>query len=154
MRNRCLILLSMVGALGCGSRLHVGDELGAGGRAGSGGGPAGSGGHGGSGGGQAGAATGAAGSIMPSGAGGTGGSGTTGAAGQAGAGGTPVDNALSVDPGSATFAGTLVEAVSPSTAFTVRNQGTVSAVTTTALAALAGTNAADFRITSNGCGTT
>jgi hypothetical protein len=128
----------MVGGLGCGSRLHVGDQLGGGGHAGSGGGQAG-----------------AAGSIMPSGAGGTGGSGTTtGAAGQAGAGGTPVDNALSVDPSSATFAGTLVEAVSPSTTFTVRNQGTVSAGTTTALAALAGTNAADFRITSNGCGTT
>jgi hypothetical protein len=138
MHNRCLILVLMVGGLGCGSRLHVGDQLGGGGHAGSGGGQAG-----------------AAGSIMPSGAGGTGGSGTTtGAAGQAGAGGTPVDNALSVDPSSATFAGTLVEAVSPSTTFTVRNQGTVSAGTTTALAALAGTNAADFRITSNGCGTT
>ena len=59
-----------------------------------------------------------------------------------------------MDPTSATFAGTLVEAVSPATTFTVRNQGTVSAGTTTALAALAGTNAADFRITSNGCGTT
>src|SRR4051812_41374843 len=111
MRNRCLILLSMVGVLGCGSRLHVGDQLGGGGHAGGGGQGGGGGGQAGSGGGQAGAGAGAAGSIMPSGAAGTGGSGTT--TGQAGAGGTPVDNALSVDPSSATFAGTLVEAVSP-----------------------------------------
>jgi hypothetical protein len=148
MRHRCLILLSMLGALGCGSRLHAGDQLGGGGHAGSSGGQAGSGGgqagagggQAGAAGGQAGAAAGAAGSIMPSGA--------------AGAGGAPVDNALSVDPSSATFAGTLVEAMSASQTFTVRNQGTASAGTTSALAALAGTNAADFLITSNACGAT
>jgi hypothetical protein len=61
---------------------------------------------------------------------------------------------VSLSPSTATFAGTLVEAVSAPQAFTVRNNGVATAGTAAALAALAGTNAADFVITSNGCGST
>ena len=139
MRSRCLTCSSMVGVLGCGSRLHVGDQLGGGGRAGSGGGQAGSGGgQAGSSGGQAGAAAGAAGSIMPSGAGGTGGFRNDDRRGRPGGYRWHTGRQCAVGgSSSATFAGTLVETVSPSATFTVRNQGTASAGTTTALAALA-----------------
>ncbi|HEU0115593.1 MAG TPA: choice-of-anchor D domain-containing protein, partial [Thermomicrobiales bacterium] len=57
---------------------------------------------------------------------------------------------MSLNPSSATFASTLVESVSASQTFTVRNDGPA----TVALAALQGTNAADFRVLSNGCGAT
>src|SRR5947207_3511636 len=152
MRERFLVLL-LTAALGaCETRLHVGED--------------GTGGH-------AGAVTGAAESPLGTGglggaiigatggaaAGSAGGSsivtGTGGAAGQAGAGGAPVaPTTLSVNPGSATFTSTLVEAVSAPQTFTVHNDGNLAATTTTALTALAGTNAADFQITSNACGAT
>ena len=54
-------------------------------------------------------------------------------------------------PGSATFTSTLVEAISAPRTFTVRNEGTVASAPA---AAFQGTNAADFLITSNGCGPT
>jgi hypothetical protein len=166
LRNGCLLLLSAlsgVGAIGsvsCSDKhLHVGDD-GTGGHGGSGGQSGSGGAQTGKGGGQAGAAAGAAGSIVPSGAAGTGGTvgsggragttGAAGAAGQAGAGGAPIGNGLSVNPSSASFAGTLVESVSAARTFTVRNDGAATA----ALAALQGTNAADFRITANACGAT
>ncbi len=114
------------------------------------------------------------GAILPSGTGGTGGTGGTagtssigvggsttgvagtgGSAGAIGAGGAAGDSGLSVDPSAATFAGTLVEAVSAAQTFTVRNGGSATAGTTAALAAaFGGPNAADFLVTSNGCGTT
>ncbi len=153
-RNRCLILLSIFELLACsGKRLRVGEEGGAGGQAGS------RGGQGGAATGAAGTAAGAAGSIMPTGTGGSGGSGGAtgagGAAGQAGAGGAAGGSELSVNPGAATFASTLVEAVSAPQTFTVRNDGSTTAGTTTTLAAaFAGANAADFVIASNGCGPT
>jgi len=142
MRHGYLILLSASGLLACsGKRLHVGDDGAGGGRAGSGGGQAGSpAGAAGSTAGAAGSTAGAAGSITPSGSGGT-----TGMGGAA---------QLSVDPSAATFADTLVEAVSAPRTFTVRNDGNGPATTATALATLAGTNAADFLITSDACGAT
>ena len=90
------------------------------------------------------------------GAGGTGGSGgATVTDGQAGGGDAGVANGLSVNPSSATFASTLVEAVSAPQTFSVSNGGNATAGTITALAAVfGGTNAADFLVTSNGCGTT
>ena len=160
MRNGHLLLLSALGSLGLlacsGKRLHAGDDgAGGTGTGGTGGGLAGMGGGRGGGGGQAGT-VGAAGSIAPGGAAGTTGAAGTGgstgaagaAAGQSGSGGTGIGNGLSVDPSAATFGATLVEAVSAPQIFTVRNDGNVA----TAVAALEGTNAADFSITSNSCG--
>ena len=100
-------------------------------------------------GGAAGGATGAGGTGGATGNGGA--AGTGGAAGQGGGGGAPVDSGLSVNPSSATFASTLVEAASATRTFTVRNDGKAS---TAPAAAFDGTNAADFRITANGCGAT
>jgi sugar lactone lactonase YvrE len=161
MRKGDLILLSMLGSVGSvgllscsGKRLHIGDDGAGGGHAGSSG--------------QAGATAGAAGSSTPSGSAGSGGAGVTGLAGNApggatgaggtggatgagGTGGVVVDGNLSVNPGSATFTSTLVEATSTPQTFTVRNEGTVPAAPA---AAFQGTNAADFLITSNGCGAT
>ena len=99
MRNHCLVLLSLLGLLGCADKHpNNGDGGGGGGQAGHGGGQAGHGGGqagaAGTAAGGAGSAAGAAGSIIPSGSGGTGGasgsggtSGSGGAAGQAGDGG-------------------------------------------------------------------
>jgi hypothetical protein len=147
MRNSFLIWPLIVGVAACDGRLHVGDD-GTGGHAGAAGSPPGSGagGIGGAAGGAAASATGGSVSVT----------GTGGAAGQAGAGGAPVGpTILSVTPSSATFGSTLVEAVSAPQTFTVRNDGNLPATTTTAaLAALAGTNAADFQIASNACGAT
>ena len=76
-------------------------------------------------------------------------------AGQAGGGGATIGTTLSVAPSSATFPSTLVEAVSAPQTFTVRNDGSAPAGTTTAVAAVfQGANGADFSITSNGCATT
>jgi sugar lactone lactonase YvrE len=144
MCRSCLILVSVLGSFGLlacsGKRLNIGHEGDDGGRAGSGAGQAGGAA------GAAGSAAGAAGAIMPT--------GTGGAAGQAGGGGSAVaGDGLSVNPSSATFASTLVEAVSAPQTFTVRNEASTTAATTMA-AAFAGANAADFLITSNGCGPT
>jgi HYDIN/CFA65/VesB-like, Ig-like domain len=152
MLNRFVVLLLTLALGACETRLHVGED-GTGGHAGAVAGAPGSPlGTGGLGGAIIGATGGAA-------AGSAGGSsivtGTGGAAGQVGAGGAPVaPTTLSVNPGSATFGSTLVEAVSAPQTFTVRNDGNLAATTTTALTALAGTNAADFQITSSACGTT
>ena len=150
MRNGRLILLAMLGLLGCsGKHLLVGED-GAGAAAGA-----------------VGAAGGAAGSVTPSGTGGAGATASAGSSGGPGAttgsggtvsqpidAGTAVGGGLSVIPGAATFPSTLVEAVSAPQTFTVRNDGDVPVGTSTALSALVGTNAADFLITSNACGTT
>jgi hypothetical protein len=168
-RNGYLILLAMVGLVGCdGAHLHVGDD-GLGGRAGSSA-QAGSSGQAGSSpqagsSGQAGAPAGTGGTIVPPGTGGTivppgtggtiapPGTGGTGAvAGQSGTGGASGTVMLLVTPTSATFASTLVEAVSASQTFAVRNDGDGAAAGGAILAALVGTNAADFSIASNGCG--
>jgi sugar lactone lactonase YvrE len=98
----------------------------------------------------AGGTTGTGGTIGSGGATGTG-----GLAGQADGGDAESVNGLSVNPSSATFASTLVEAVSAPQTFTVSNGGNATAGTITALAAaFGGTNAADFLVTSNDCGTT
>src|SRR5947207_10642360 len=175
LRNGCLIL-STLALLAC-----SGDN--AGGQAGTGGGQGGAGGHAGAGGGQAGAGGGHAGAAGTGGVGGqagaggasggggsngkggagasgsggsAGASGAGGAAGQAGGGGAGgvASSELSVNPPSASFPSTLVEATSASQTFAVRNDGGAAATVTALTAAFQGTNAADFLFTANGCGTT
>jgi sugar lactone lactonase YvrE len=144
-----------------------GAVLGTGGSAGSGPGGVAGAATGGSGGASAQAGTGGRGGTSASGFGGSAEGGTTGAGGTGGSGGATVTdgqagggdagvaNGLSVNPSSATFASTLVEAVSAPQTFSVSNGGNATAGTITALAAVfGGTNAADFLVTSNGCGTT
>jgi len=170
MRNGLLILLAAAlggfGSPACSRKnLHAGDDGAGGGQAGTGGGQAGtSGGHAGTGGGQAGTGGGQAGTGGgpagtgggqaggPAGAGG-GQAGSTAGAGGGGTGGSAgaIGGDLSVNPSSATFASTLVEATSAAQTFTVRNAGNGPAAPA---AAFEGTNAADYLITSNGCGTT
>ena len=144
MRTGYLILLSMLCLMGCsGKHLLVGED-GAGGVGAAAGGP--------------GSPSGTAGAGATLNAGGSGGPGATtglgGATSQPVDAGTAVGDGLSVIPGAATFPSTLVEAVSAPQTFTVRNDGDVPVGTSAALSALVGTNAADFLITSNGCGTT